>query len=247
VITLTQKIVNLIHSTIINTVRETPLQTKYRQPLVGFAAADDPLFKAIAPDHLLPYDLLPAAQTVVAYFLPFDKEIIEANRKDSYVARLWAEAYIETNRLISIIGGNLQEALASHGIASAWEQATHNFDPVNLRSAWSHKSIAYIAGLGTFGHHTMLITPMGCAGRFGSLVIDRFIPPTLRPPEKLCLYEAKGSCLYCVRHCPSGALTNGGLDRQKCYDYLLEVDRYFSDLGTCDVCGKCATGPCAKL
>ena len=240
-------LIGLIQNTITETVNQAQVKTKYRQPLVAFAAADDPIFGQIHSEHLLPTDLLPAAKTVAAYFLPFDRRLVETNRKNPYVAKQWAEAYIETNGLLSTIADNLHGALISHGINSAYEQPTHNFDTVKLRSHWSHKNVAYIAGLGTFGHHSMLITPSGCAGRFGSLVMDWEIPPTPRPEEELCLYRANMSCLYCVRHCPSGALTEGGLDKQKCYAYVQEVDRYFSDLGPCSVCGKCVAGPCSGV
>jgi hypothetical protein len=33
------------------------------------------------------------------------------------------------------------------------DPATYNFDPQTLVSRWSHKSVAVIAGLGSFGHH----------------------------------------------------------------------------------------------
>jgi len=33
--------------------------------------------------------------------------------------------------------------------------------------------------------------------------------------------------------------------RHSCYERLLAVDASFPDLATCDVCGKCAVGPCA--
>ncbi len=39
-----------------------------------------------------------------------------------------------------------------------------------MACAWSHKSAAAIAGLGSFGLHRMLITDAGCAGRCGSLL-----------------------------------------------------------------------------
>jgi len=42
-------------------------------------------------------------------------------------------------------------------------------------------------------------------------------------------------------------LTVDGLDKPACYRRLLEVDARYEDLGVCDVCGKCATGPCAVM
>lgn len=224
-------------------------ETPYREPLVGFASALDPLFKElqkiIGPHHLLPGDLLPGAKTVVAFFIPFGKEVVTAHRKAEVVAREWAVAYVETNRLIGEICRELQDRLGQEGIQAAFQKATHNFDPVDLKAAWAHKSAAVIAGLGRFGHHQLVITKKGCAGRFGSLVIDAEVAPTQGSQEEFCLYKKKGKCLSCVKACPSKALTEQGLDKKTCYRQLLDVGEMFKDIDLCDVCGKCAMGPCA--
>lgn len=222
-------------------------ETKYRDPLIGFARADDSLFarlkKVVNPNHLLPSDLLPEAKSVAAFFIPFTGDLVRINRNHSYVSPEWARAYIETNRLIGDICRGLTEKLIQSGIKAAWEMPTHNFDPVLLYSIWSHKHIAYICGLGSFGRHTMLITEKGCAGRIGSIVLDYDVnqPGTLKALE----YETCKKCSYCSNACPCGALTENGLDKPRCYRYVLEVDAYYGDMPLTDVCGKCANGPCA--
>jgi len=230
-------------------VESAETRTFYRPPLVAFASAADPGFARLrevaAPQHLLPEHLLPGARSVVSFFLPFAEEVVEANRQASYVAREWAVAYIETNQLIARICQHLTDILAEGGARVAAEPATHNFDPVSLVSRWSHKSVAAVAGLGSFGLHHMLITDAGCAGRFGSLVTDAELEPTPVAEKQRCLYYHDGSCQQCVESCPVGALTRKGLDKGLCYRRCLEVDAYFADLGLTDVCGKCALGPCA--
>ncbi len=226
-----------------------PGMTRYRRPLVAFASAHDPEFarlkERIVPVHLTPHDLLPQAESVVSFFLPFDESVVTANRQSQYTAREWAVAYIETNGLIGRICHLLGDLLADCGHASRWELPTYNFDPVRLISRWSHKSVAAVAGLGSFGLHQMVITDAGCAGRFGSLVTSATLTPTAAEPRQRCRYFADRSCRVCVERCPVGALTESGLDRSACYERCLEVDRYYADLELCDVCGKCATGPCA--
>jgi epoxyqueuosine reductase QueG len=64
-----------------------------------------------------------------------------------------------------------EDVLAQYGVRSAAAAAMHNCDPATLTCPWSHKSVAVIAGLGSFGLHRMVITDAGCAGRFGSPVI----------------------------------------------------------------------------
>jgi epoxyqueuosine reductase QueG len=229
-------------------------RTRYREPLIGFADADDPRFpqlRAVAePTHLLPRDLLPGARSVVSFFLPFAREIVRANWRDHRdVATEWALAYLETNELIDHISRRLIAALHERGLEAAAEPATHNFNPDLLRARWSHKSVAAIAGLGSFGLHHMLITDAGCAGRFGSLVVDAVLGPTSRPADphrERCLYFHDQSCTICVERCPVAALTETGLDKHRCHERLLLTAAYhFRELGLADVCGKCATGPCA--
>jgi epoxyqueuosine reductase QueG len=182
----------------------------------------------------------------VAYVLPFAEEVVRANREADGTSPSWALAYRETNALLNHIAAALTESLAERGVRAAWQPATHNWDPQTQVTRWSHKSVAAIAGLGSFGLHHMLITDLGCAGRFGSVVIDARIEPTTRPQLERCLFFADGSCTWCVKACPAGALTatdpgDAYLDKGRCRRRIDEVE---AELGA-DVCGKCAVGPCS--
>ncbi|MBE0617391.1 MAG: epoxyqueuosine reductase [Proteobacteria bacterium] len=225
-------------------------RTGYRRPLVGFGDAGDPawtrLREVAEPTHLLPEELLPDAQTVVAFFLPFAEPVIRKNRKSQGTAEAWAAAYQETNQVINQTVTELAESLGDRGVRSAAQGATHNWDEKTLVSRWSHKSAAAIAGLGSFGLHRMLITDLGCAGRCGSLVIDAHIPATTREQPVRCRYFHDGGCRACVKACPVGALREArpgepNLDKRRCYARLLAVAERFG----ADCCGKCAVGPCA--
>jgi epoxyqueuosine reductase len=225
--------------------------TRYREPLVAFADALDPRFGGLRdhvdPDHMLPADLLPGARSVVSFFIPFAPDVPEANGRDRHeVAQEWVVAYVETNALIDRITASLIESLADQGVRAAAEPATYNFDETTLVSRWSHKSAAVIAGLGSFGLHHLLITDAGCAGRLGSLVLDRDLPIQAGPPRERCLFFHDRSCLECVMACPAGALDQGGeIDKQACWERCQQVGQLWSAAGRADVCGKCATGPCS--
>jgi epoxyqueuosine reductase len=121
---------------------------------------------------------------VISFFLPFEPMVVEANAQHrEKVAREWVVAYAETNDFIGRITKALTERLAERGIRAAAEPATHNFDPVTLVSRWSHKSVAVIAGLGSFGLHHLVITDAGCAGRSGSLVVDAGLASSAVEPK----------------------------------------------------------------
>lgn len=242
-----------IGETISREVSDQDLITGYREAIVGFVPADDPGFAALSSlvdfDHYLPEDLLPGARTIVCFFLPFSPAIAYANQdhKD-VVAREWAVAYMETNALIGRITRRLITELADRGIRAAAEPATGNFDEADLKSRWSHKSIAVMAGIGSFGLHQLVITDAGCAGRFGSLALDIELPVTKPAQKERCEYFASGTCLDCVIACPVDALSEDKLfDRRACWKQCLINGEYFQALGDdVHVCGKCAVlGPCA--
>jgi epoxyqueuosine reductase QueG len=196
---------------------------------------------------MLPRDLLAGARSVVAYFLPFAPQVVQANARDrEHVAEAWVVAYLETNALIGRISARLIGLLAQRGINAAAEPAAYNCDESTLVSHWSHKSVAVIAGLGSFGLHQMVITDVGCAGRFGSLVMDAELPVSGRQPIERCSYFHDASCLECVLRCPVGALdSDEGLEKPVCWSHLRTMARAFAQVGRADVCGKCAVGPCS--
>lgn len=223
----------------------------WKTPLVAVASADDPLFprlkELIDPDHAVPRDLLPRARSVISFFLPFREWLVSENDETApYAARSWGEAYVETNGLIAAISRHLKDALEAKGAESLTIPATHNFDEKKLVSLWSHKHVAYIAGLGTFGLHHQIITKNGCCGRLGSLVTSMALPVTPRPEGEWCLVKAGFRCKVCYTKCKFGALFEDHFDRQACYRRCLENDAHYEDLPLVDVCGKCACGvPCS--
>jgi len=232
-------------------VRNAEDRNFFREPLVKFASAVDPLFlrlpEIVGKHHIQPQDLLPGARMVMAFFIPFAPFIVSANRGPDSVAWEWAEAYIKTNALVNSICEHTIAFLSEKNIEAKAVPATHTYDPKTLLAAWSHRSVGFIAGLGRFGLNRMLITAKGCAGRCGSLVFAADVVPDERGGEEFCIGLRTGKCRYCLDACPVGALKSDELDRKKCNERLLENSKLFTPLGLCDVCGKCAVGPCAVL
>jgi epoxyqueuosine reductase len=201
--------------------------------------------------HLLPRDLLQGARSVVVFFIPFRKNVIEENKSGDRPCRSWGLAYVQTNDMIDRLSRSLGELLERNGHRSGLTPATHNFDEKDLMAKWSHKHLGHIAGLGRFGIHRMLITPSGCAGRLGSFVTEAELGnhPLMKTREA-CLLKAGRMCGKCMEACPVQALKEDDFDRRSCWERLNENRRslqYFSDMPeTTHVCGKCATiMPCS--
>lgn len=229
---------------------ENGTATDWDEPLVAFADANDSLFlklrAVVSETHSLPTSLLADAKTVVAYFVPFKKEVALSNVGGSDCSREWAVAYIETNKLIVDLNRSLSQDLESSGFKSVILPPTHNFNEEELISDWSHKHVAYVAGLGNFGLHHMLITEKGCCGRLGSLITNVNIKPTERPNREFCLYKYNGSCKKCIENCMFEALKVDSFDRHRCYEICLSNAESYSKLGLADVCGKCVcVVPCS--
>ncbi|MDR1045090.1 MAG: epoxyqueuosine reductase [Candidatus Adiutrix sp.] len=240
-----------IKSFIVRTVAGADPGGWYRTPLAGFSSADDPLFEEIirivGDHHLRPRDVWPGVRTVLSFFIPFSGTLVRGNRGRGPVSRDWGLSYVRTNALIGRLGRDLIQMAGARGHPAAAIPATHNFDSDTLRSAWSHRSAALVAGLGRFGLNNMLIGPSGCAGRYGTVFLSSRLEPDPRPEEEFCLYFKSGQCRACLAACPVGALGAEGFDRFKCYARLKENSAGLNIEGRqVDVCGKCVvSGPCA--
>jgi epoxyqueuosine reductase QueG len=231
----------------------------WKAPVIASFSADHHLLpvlkEAVSPDHLLPEDILPGAKSVVVFFVPFENRIVESNLKGEAASKEWASAYLRTNELLGFISVESEKAINRLNYRVGKIQATHNFDERTLLSRWSHRHIAWIAGLGSFGINNMLITSHGCCGRFGSFVTDADsaelgMPLPLNDPSPLpekCLNKRNGSCGLCIKKCPVGAYAKAGIfDRQKCYAACLNNAELHKEMGFADVCGKCLVGlPCS--
>jgi epoxyqueuosine reductase len=241
---LKNKIENIIKAAAANQSTET----KYRGPLVGFASADDPIFnemkEIIGPYNLHPKEVFPEAKTVVSFFLPFEEKLVKLNSMSQDPVKEWIKAKGETDHLIVAINEKLKSELATEDIEAVAPEIIFDYKSKGFDVAWSHKSAAYAAGLGTFGIHQMMITRKGCAGRFGTLLISAEIHPTPRPKEEFCCYKKREKCLVCVNSCPAAALSLKGFDKEKCFRLLQENAKVFPEINQL-ACGKCATGPCA--
>lgn len=223
----------------------------YRAPLVGFADAKNPLFKELKtivhPGHILPSDVLENCKTVVSFFIPFTNELVSKNLEDKETTVEWANAKKDAENLINNTVEEIKNKLEEKNIRCSDNPGTGAFDHVKFIHNWSQRHVAYICGLGNFGINNMLITKNGCAGRYGSFVIDEETEYDEIVNEEYCLYKRNKSCGACVKNCPIGALNYEYTDKVKCsnrLDYMAE--KYFEGISIYSSCGKCICEPCAS-
>lgn len=239
----------------------------FDDPLVGFAAADDPIFtdyKLLIGDfHLTPGELASTnggswlPRTVICWVLPITEAIRRSNRSQTlYPSRLWAQTRSHGEAFNASLRRHLVDFLLSAGfdalapqLHSAWKEYAET--PVGRASSWSERHAAYAAGLGTFSLNDALITPRGIAHRCGSVITALSVEPSGRnflDHLSNCLFHRDGTCGACIGRCPVGALSKNGHDKAICCAYVYEaIPKEKSSLYnlTHTGCGLCQTNvPC---
>lgn len=240
-----QRLVDVITAFMEEERKNHKFKTRWKKPLVGFADAKGEGFarlrEIVTEGHYQAEDFLPEANVVVSYFLPFNVLVPESNVGGRIASEDWSTAYSETNSMAGRLNDHLVEALGRMGYRAAVPQDILMI-PGILKSNWSQRHIAYLAGLGTFGLNNMLITEEGCCGRFFSVVADIPVIPDHPRELEACLYKRDGSCCLCTRACPTGALRIENFDREACQQ-MCDENQAFSGS---DCCGKCLVGlPCS--
>jgi len=214
-------------------------------PLVGFAGADDELFRRyksiIGSFHWTPDEVLaeaygrgaPQARTVVCWVLPITESTRLSNRSEGrYPSREWARTRHYGELLNDVLRRSVVDLIVGLGgcgaapmLLDGWTRVE---DPVTgWASSWSERHAAFAAGLGTFSLSDGFITPRGIAHRVGSVVTDVAIEPTAQPyadHRENCLTCKGLECGLCIKRCPVGAISAEGHDKSLCHEYTYGPD-----------------------
>ena len=231
----------------------------FEAPLMGCAAADDPLFAQMkqrpdiyGPMLRLPEEWLPGAVSVVSFFLPFTKAVRDSNREDlSRPSDVWLHGRMEGQMFLNQAAAYLAELLRDMGGRVAVPSLDPAFsvirDPSRAErgeppyvSNWSERHAAFTAGLGTSSLSKHLITEKGVCGRFSSVITDLPVAVTPRPytdPYEYCTF-----CGACQKRCIVNAIGPREKDNRICSDYQHQMlERFAPRHG----CGKCQLSvPC---
>ena len=245
--------------------------------LVGFCDGNDPIFeeyKEIIGDfHLTPAeaytkyceknDMTCSTEnlTVVAFILPAAQETKKENLEysDTMPSKRWAYSRLYGEQANIKLRQHLLSELKKEGINGVTPmEIPYLFKTFRkhkkgvLASTWSHRHMAFAAGLGSFGWSDGFLNEKGKAMRVGSIVVDYKLPSDAdkRPPDPYyyCL-----KCGECSKRCPVDAIrsddpTNGTIhDKNTCANHVFSAIPYIKkNYGfTIYGCGLCQVGvPC---
>lgn len=251
----------------------------FEEPLIGFADGDDPLFdeykKVIHEHHYSPREILIKHLTqtlqresphlesvsVISFILPANRETLRSNALETEGPSLrWNHTRWQGQDFINQLSCHLVLLLQEMGIDAVAPELSPFFKimvlPDGFASNWSHRHMAYAAGLGTFSLNEGFITARGMAIRCGSVVAGLKLKPSNRPYKHHranCLFYAGEKCGVCISRCPGGAISEKGHDKLKCFKVLYEQqapwlkgDHGPGYIGKYAGCGLCQTGvPCS--
>ncbi len=220
------------------------MKSKFGIDLIGVLSVDDcdnKLFKRGIKT------LLPGAKSAVVFAVEIAKETLALVQHPSkYLGKpatgevliphfVWVTSKLENvnNEIASILrkDGYPSIALPSRGLPMEMGSGRCILDYVH---------VALEAGLGTIGHHGILITPeLGPRIRMGVLLTEAPIDPTVKDEEKdYCIH-----CYSCIDICPVDAIKHPD-DTGKLYEVDAMRCKYFRiktehiEMGTCGLCMK---------
>lgn len=237
----------------------------FDSPLVGFASADDPLFKdykkIIGRFHFSPRDIFDQIfgksdrnkeLSVISWVLPICEDTRKANRKATkFPSLLWSHTRYFGEPFNDRLRDHVVSLLKRKGYKAVAPTNSPRFihhmhaPKVGFTSNFSERHAAYACGLGTFALCDGFITPRGKAMRVGTVVTDLVLTPSDKPyshHHANCLYYFNGTCKVCTTRCPCGAITSKGHDKDKCYEYMHNVSRpaksteYGVEITGCGLC-----------
>ncbi|MGE5626754.1 MAG: epoxyqueuosine reductase [Solirubrobacterales bacterium] len=228
---------------------EYPFQNEkiFDEPIIGFVNGNDPIFqdykKVIGPQHFTTEEIMrwqannnnvepPKAEelTVISFILPISEKTIKANAdKTDWLSERWAQTRKSGEIFTQVFVREIVSLLMEKGVLAIAPDMTPMFrykryPNVGWSSSWSHRHIAYAAGLGTFGMHNLLITEKGVAHRCGSFVVNLKLNPSGKREKDIhahCLHYQGISCLKCMQRCPAGAISVNGHNKECCYKKVI--------------------------
>ncbi len=138
---------DLIKNYIVDFVKEyekrDDISTSWRLPLVGFADANHEdiihIRECTFEEHLMPSDVLEDPTIIIAYFVPFTKDIADSNIDGDLASEKWTLAYQETNEMFIKLNNHVIKKIEEMGYKAEVCKEAGDFKKDILKSKWSHR------------------------------------------------------------------------------------------------------------
>ena len=183
----------------------------------------DPVVSANVPPERRPLALMPGARSVIVFGIPVSRTVLATAPSVFYRSH-----YDILNQRLDSVAQHVSSELESMGYrcAPVPRDGYLGVAPyAELRSFFSHKHAAYLAGLGTFGANSTILTPShGPRVRFVSVITEAPIPDSGGPMDtELCT-----ECGLCASECPASAIGDSRypgsrIDKQACASRSAEL------------------------
>lgn len=151
---------------------------------------------------------------------------------------IYKHHYKTVNWLLDQTAFHLAALLEANGCRALAIPASQTVDWPDQKGHVSHKKLGRAAGIGWIGRSGLLIHPrLGARVRYASVLTDLDFEPDPAGPGDC------GTCRKCIAVCPANAISETGVDLNKCRPKLVEFSRR-PGIGQyiCGVCVKACDG-----
>ncbi len=145
---------------------------------------------------------------------------------------IYKHHYKTVNWILDQAGERVAHALENWGYRSLAIPASQTVDREHIRGHISHRYLGHLAGLGFIGRSGLLINPrFGARVRYATILTDLRLKPD-KPLNRDC-----GDCRLCIDACPARAISEQGLDFERCHAQVKEFAA-LPGIGQ-NICGVC--------
>ena len=183
-------------------------------------------------EKMTPLSYLESVKKIIVICVPYHKnDLILDKNETAFSSSSWGEDYHKVLKsTMDNIVNELKQLYPNEEFITLVDK--HNLD---------ERYYAYKAGIGFYGKHGMIINEKLGSNIFIGLILTSVNFLESKPNMNKCM-----SCNKCIKYCPGKAITEHGIDYNKCISYLTqkkdltqeEENKIIDLVYGCDVCSK---------
>ncbi len=210
-----------------NKTRVTEFLKPFNIKIVGFGRI---------PEDITMLEIDEALPRVVVFGFPLASGVLRTVKQGPSL--IYKHHYKTVNWILDQTACHLARHIEETGSKALAIPASQTVDWDAQKGHVSHKVLAVAAGLGHIGRSGLLVHPeFGARVRYASVLTDMEFEPDERA-DSSC-----GDCHKCIDACPAQAISNEGVDLERCLEKLKEFAK-IRGIGQyiCGVCVKVCDG-----